>query len=238
MENEMLELQAKQETSQQKLKRQECRVQKFEGSDAAVQKLTGHPLYQFLHWIFNTIMGATTYCVWILRTSRMIAKMGSIWIAVNLAAAKMCSTTLTNLFNLNITLHGADRRNIVCNLLSQEAISRYYNFWLRIIRERLEGYFRKWSYLTQNPIHIPEKIVNLFPKLTAIVDCYELRIKKFTKSRRSPKVLQQLQKRIHPQSVWGCGNWWKRLFYVAYLPWWYIKYCDSRSFKLFGNASG
>lgn len=97
MKTEMLVLRANQESLKQRLKRQEFRAQKFEGNDAAVQKPTGLPSHQVLHWIFNTLMwDVMMKGVWILWTSRMIVKMGPIQTAVNMAVAKLCPTILTN----------------------------------------------------------------------------------------------------------------------------------------------
>ncbi|XP_055340244.1 uncharacterized protein LOC129589493 [Paramacrobiotus metropolitanus] len=62
--------------------------------------------------------------------------------------------------------------------IDSRTVGEYYNCWLEVMDERMMAVFRQFPYRNVDPLPLPAKIAALFPKITMIVDCFEIKIEK------------------------------------------------------------
>ncbi|XP_055330789.1 uncharacterized protein LOC129583099 [Paramacrobiotus metropolitanus] len=163
---------------QESYKKQEFRVEKFQGNDSAIQRLTGLPSYKHVELLFYEYFdGKNPEFVerFQLRVKgehypdRRRKRGGR---TMSLSYFNQCFLALLKLrTGLTEDIISA----IFC--ISQQVVSQYYNVWIKIMHERFQMLFCKWPEF-KVPVVIPSHIARQFPSLTGIVDCFEIRIQK------------------------------------------------------------
>ncbi|XP_055357051.1 uncharacterized protein LOC129602109 [Paramacrobiotus metropolitanus] len=185
-----------------RLTRQEFRAETFADSDKAIQNLTGLPSYLVLLTLYETVFAGKNEGF--LDTLLYTKQTGEVpYPDRSRGGAPMALDGFNQYFLTLMKLRTGMTYEVLAAIFGVDArtIGRYYNCWLLVMDERMVNIFRKYPYDGIDPLPLPPKVAALFPKISMIIDGFEIKIQK-------PK---------NPDAARKCWSNYKKSYTIKYL---------------------